>query len=261
MAKSITSALVGILVRDGELEVDAPAPVAAWEGDPRGDITVEHLLHMSSGLEWKEGADQPESDLVQAVTSGDAAAYASAKDLAHEPGTEFLYSGGDTIILDRILGDTVGVDTNFRLFMDAELFDKLGMDPVELEFDGAGTWLGAYAADMTARDFAKFGLLYLRDGVWEGERILPEGWVDYTRRPSPANPIYGAHWWLDPERPAVLYAVGVDGQVITVDPEHDLTFVHLSTDGAEQDALRVSEAILDAFAEAPAASESSLTAS
>jgi len=248
MAKSITSAFVGILVREGRLEVDEPASVPAWsgEGDPRSAITLDDLLRMSSGLEWVEGSEENDSDLVAAVVSGDAAAYAAGKELAHEPGTRFLYSGGNTVLLDRILADEVGAERPFRPFMDAELFNKLGMDPMLLEFDGAGTWLGAYAADTTALNYAKFGLLYLRDGVWDGERILPEGWVEYSRTPSGTNPEYGAGWWLDLERPGVFYAVGVDGQVITVAPEHDLTYVTLATDGPVS--LPVSEAILDAFA-------------
>ena len=253
MAKGITSALVGILVRQGRLDVDDPAAVPAWEGedDLRADITIEHLLHMSSGLEWVQGSEVRDSDLVRAVTSGDAAGYVASRELVNEPGTTFSYSDGNSILLDRIMADAIGSPTDFRPFMDEQLFDKLGMAPVHLEFDEAGTWLGGYAADTTARNFAKLGLLYLRDGVWEGERILPEGWVEYTRTPSTTNPIYGAHWWLDPERPEVFYAVGVDGQVITVDPEHDLTFVHLATDGGSDLALPVAEAILDAFAAAP----------
>lgn len=250
MAKSIASALVGIQVREGMLDVRDPAPVPQWDaGDPRAEITIENLLHMASGLEWVEG-HKSGSDLVAAATSGDAAGYAAEHDLVHEPGTEFLYSGGDTFLLARILADALPDGTDLRTFMDAELFDKLGMDPMYLEFDQAGTWLAAYAADTTARNFAKLGLLYLRDGIWDGERILPEGWVEYTRTPSPADPIYGAHWWLDPERPEVLYAVGVFGQVITVDPEHDLTFVTTATDGASDVSLAISEAILDAFAAA-----------
>lgn len=247
MAKSITSALVGILVGDGRLDVDEPAPVPAWsgEGDPRGEITLDDLLRMSSGLQWVEGPEENDSDMVAAVVSGDAAAYAADKELADDPGTRFLYSGGNTVLIDRILTAEVEPEP-FRPFMDAELFDKLGMDPVLLEFDSAGTWLGAYAADTTALDYAKFGLLYLRDGVWDGDRILPEGWVEYSRTPSETNPEYGAGWWLDPLRPGVFYAVGVDGQVITVAPEHDLTYVTLATDGPIS--LPVSEAILDAFA-------------
>jgi CubicO group peptidase (beta-lactamase class C family) len=245
IAKSFTSALVGILVKQKRLAVDEPAPVPEWSApeDPRHDITVDDLLHMSSGLDWSGASEQPNPDLVAAVTSGDAAGYTAAKDLARKPGTRFRYSDGDTLLLDRIMADEVGGD--FRAFMEEELLGKLGIAPLQAEFDEAGTWLGAYAADTTAVDFAKLGLLYLRDGVWDGERILPEGWVEYTRAPSTANPEYGAHWWLDLERPEVFYAVGVEGQVIAVDPVHDLTFVTLATDSAIS--LPVGEAIMDAF--------------
>jgi CubicO group peptidase (beta-lactamase class C family) len=110
----------------------------------------------------------------------------------------------------------------------------------------AGTWLGGVSAEATAQDFAKFGLLYLRDGAWGRERILPAGWVEYSRTPSATNREYGAGWWLDPTRPGDLYALGQAGQVIAVAPEHDLTFVLLSTDA--RSSLKVSNAILDAFA-------------
>jgi CubicO group peptidase (beta-lactamase class C family) len=248
VAKSFTSALVGILVRDGRLEVDAPAAVPAWsaEGDPRSAITLDDLLRMSSGLEWNEAPYPEEGDLTRMIAAEDAAAYAADKALVHEPGSEFLYNSGNTILIDRILADVVGRGYEFREFMRTELLDKIGINRLDMMFDSTGTWLGAFSADTTTRNFAKFGLLYLRDGVWDGERILPEGWVEYSRTPSAANPEYGAGWWLDLERPGVFYAVGRAGQVITVAPAHDLTFVHLATNGSV--ALPVAEAILNAFA-------------
>jgi CubicO group peptidase (beta-lactamase class C family) len=180
------------------------------------------------------------------LASDDAAAYVAAKPLVHEPGTAFLYSDGNTVVIDRVLADVVGSGHAFREFMRVELLDRIGINRLEMDFDGAGTWLGAWSADTTARNFAKLGLLYLRDGTWDGTRILPEGWVDYSRTPSAANPEYGAGWWLDLLRPEVFYAIGVLGQVIAVDPAHDLTFVTLATDS--QVSLPVGEAILDAFA-------------
>jgi CubicO group peptidase (beta-lactamase class C family) len=250
MAKSLTSALAGILVREGRLDVDAPAAVPAWGGtsDPRHAITLDHLLRMSSGLDWTERPHQ--ADMFPMLAADDGAAYAAGKELVAEPGTRFLYSTGDTMLVSRILADEVGSGSDFREFVDAELLDKVGIARLDMDFDPSGTWYGGVSFETTARNFAKFGLLYLRDGVWDGERILPDGWVDYSRTPIVANGEYGAGWWLDPERPGVMYAVGVDGQVITVDPEHDLTFVQLATDGASDISLAVSEAILDAFAAA-----------
>jgi CubicO group peptidase (beta-lactamase class C family) len=178
--------------------------------------------------------------------STDAAAYAAGKPLLHPPGTAFLYSSGNTMIVARILAAEVGSGEAFEAFMRAELLDRIGLRQINLQLDPAGTWHGWFAADTTARDFARFGLLYLRDGLWDGERILPEGWVEYSRTPGETNPEYGAGWWLDLARPGVFYAVGVNGQAIAVDPAHDLTFVTLATDSALS--LPVSEAILDAFA-------------
>jgi CubicO group peptidase (beta-lactamase class C family) len=168
--------------------------------------------------------------------------------LSADPGETFDYNTGTTILLARILGDEIGGDAaDTRAFLEEELFNKIGMDPVHTSFDAAGTWVGGFSADSTARDFAKFGLLYLRGGHWDGEQILPEEWVEFTRAPSPANPEYGAQWWLDLERPGVSYAIGLDGQVITVDPAHDLVIVQLSTVGGPL-VLDHTEAILDAFA-------------
>jgi CubicO group peptidase (beta-lactamase class C family) len=247
MAKSLTSALVGILVREGRLDVEAPAAVPAWraESDPRHAITLDHLLRMSSGLAWTERPH--DVDFFPLIAADDGAAYAADKELVEEPGTQFLYSSGNTMLAAGIMADEVGSGSDFRAFVDAELLDKIGIGRLGMDFDPSGTWYGGFSWETTARNFARFGLLYLRDGVWDGERILPEGWVDYSRSPMVTNSEYGAGWWLDPERPGVMYAVGVDGQVITVDTAHDLTFVQLATDGGSDISLAVSEAILDAF--------------
>jgi CubicO group peptidase (beta-lactamase class C family) len=257
MAKSVTSTLAGILVRDGRLDVDAPAAVGAWQGasDPRQAITLDHLLHMTSGLNWTERPH--DADMFPMLAADDGAAYAADKELVAAPGTRFLYSTGDTMLVSGILADEVGTGSEFRKFMDAELLDKIGIVRADMDFDPSGTWYGGVSFETTARNFAKFGLLYLRDGVWDGDRILPEGWVDYSRTAVVANSEYGAGWWLDPERPGVMYAVGVDGQVITVDPALDLTFVQLATDGGSDISLAVSEAILDAFTAPGAAGDGS----
>jgi CubicO group peptidase (beta-lactamase class C family) len=120
------------------------------------------------------------------------------------------------------------------------------MTALHMAFDKGGTWLGGVSADTTAQGFAKLGLLYLRGGIWDGERILPEGWVQYSRTPRAANREYGAGWWLDLERPGVFYALGSQGQVMAVAPQYDPTFVLLSTDGHAS--LPLSEAIMNAFA-------------
>jgi CubicO group peptidase (beta-lactamase class C family) len=250
IAKSVTSAIIGTLVRDGLLEVDEPAPVPEWHedpGDPRGEITLEHMLHMSTGMPWEDGLE-PGTTMSEMVATDDMAAYAAAQQSTWSPGEQFEYNTGTTTLLARMVGDVIEADdpSAVRAYLETELFDRLGMDPVRTEFDEAGTWLGGFSADTTARDYANLGLLYLRGGLWDGEQVLPADWVEYSRTPSPANPEYGAHWWLDPERPGVSYAVGARGQAITVDPAHDLVIVQLATVGGPL-ILDHTEAILAAF--------------
>jgi CubicO group peptidase (beta-lactamase class C family) len=244
--KSVTAALVGVLVREGRVDVDAPAPVAAWGADdPRAAITLDQLMRMTSGLGWAQEGDPGGSDLDALLAADDGVAYASSRELVAEPGSTFRYSDSSTMLVSGVLADLVGRGSDFDAFLEAGLLDPLGMR-LETDHDPAGTWYAPFGGDATARDFARLGLLHLRDGVWDGVRLLPEGWVDHVRTPTAANPEYGAGWWLDLERPDVFYAVGVRGQVIGVDVAHDLVFVQLATSGAVS--LPLSEAILDAFA-------------
>ena len=250
MAKAVTSAMIGILVRDGRLDIDEPAAVPEWHEDPddrRAALTVRHMLHMATGMPWDDGFMNEGSEMYEMVREDDAAAYAAAIPATADAGERFDYSSGTTTLLARILGEEVGDGPDgVRAFLDTELFDKLGMDPVTTKFDAAGTWQGAYSADTTAQDYAKLGLLYLRGGEWDGEQVLPQDWVEFTRTPSPAEPEYGAQFWLDPLRPEVSYAVGIRGNVITVDPAHDLVIVQLATVGGQLP-LDQTEAILGAF--------------
>ena len=148
-----------------------------------------------------------------------------------------------------MFGEAVGSGPDeTRAFMDRELFDKIGMAPVETQFDAPDLARRAYSADATARGFAKLGLLYVRGGAWDGEQILPAAWVNATRTPSPANAEYGAFWWLDPARPEVLLADGAFGQVIAVDPDHDLVIVQLGANLGWDGDRPLVDLILDAFA-------------
>jgi CubicO group peptidase (beta-lactamase class C family) len=243
MSKSVMSTLVGILVAQGRLALEVPAPVPEWTnpGDPRHAITLDNLLHMSSGLEFDEDYHSPLSDVVWMLYgTGDSAAYAAGKPLATAPGTTFHYSTGTTEILSRIVAETEG--EAYPRFADRVLFAPLGMAGALIEPDTAGTPLGACCVWATARDWARFGLLYLDEGVWQGQRLLPAEWVDYSRTPAPAAKAaqYGAHFWLkvpppyriEPGRPRMLpadafHAVGHGGQFVTVIPSHSLVVVRL----------------------------------
>jgi CubicO group peptidase (beta-lactamase class C family) len=245
MTKSIASALVGILVGQGKLSVDDRAPVSEWadEDDPRRAITLDHLLHMRSGLQFDDTIGSKVTDLTQMLfRSRDGGLYALNKPLEREPGARFKYSTATTYIISTIIKRTLGEE--YLSFPRKELFNKIGARTAVLCPDASGTFvLGAYSY-ASARDWARFGLLYLHDGVWEGERILPEGWVEYTRTPSTAefdeNGSYGAHFWLnassDPEKVGprwanlpedTFFCLGNEGQSVTIVPSRNLVAVRL----------------------------------
>ncbi len=234
MAKSITHALVGLLVADGRLDVHAPADVPEWRapGDPRAAITLDQLLRMSSGLAFVEDyvPDHP-SDVIEMLFGAgkdDVAHFAASFPLAHPPGSFWSYASGTSNIVARLAGQACGGD--LRGFMVERLFAPLGMTSPVPKFDAAGTFIGSSYCFCTPRDFARFGLLYLRDGVWDGRRLLPEGWVDYARTPTFQQPgvtdgPYGAHWWLETAGPGSFSANGYAGQFIVLAPDLDLVLV------------------------------------
>jgi CubicO group peptidase (beta-lactamase class C family) len=239
MAKSLTQVLAGLAVRNGVLDINAPAAIEAWRtpGDPRGAITPDHLLRMSSGLAWVEDyvAGRP-SDVIEMLSRtgcADTAAFAAAKPLVHPPGSFFYYSSGTTNIVSRLIAQAVRApdEAAFTAFMRERLFAPLGMTSARPRFDPAGTFIGSSFCSCTPRDFARFGLFCLRDGVWESRRLLPEGWIDYARTPTFQQPggedegPYGAHWWLDRWGPGSFAATGYGGQRIILRPDIDLVIV------------------------------------
>jgi CubicO group peptidase (beta-lactamase class C family) len=207
MSKSVTNALVGVLVRNGKLEVHRPAPVPEWQkaDDPRQKITLDQLLRMSAGLEFSEEY-APFSDAVYMFyDSYDFAAYAANKPLETEPDEKWYYSSGTANIIARVVRQTIEKQhKNYYDYLYQNLFHKIGMLSVVMEPDPSGTFVGSSYMFATPRDWARFGLLYLQDGVWNGERILPEGWVKYTTTPTPRAPQgkYGAFFWLNAGAPS-----------------------------------------------------------
>ncbi|WP_374574574.1 serine hydrolase [Phenylobacterium sp.] len=247
MTKSATNALLGILVREGRLEMDAPAPVAAWSapGDPRGKITPDDLLRMRSGLalgqsltaSWTSAFDEAAQSL---FATPDQAARAEAARLQAAPGTRWRYADGSTAILARIVTDKAGGPAAVQAFARRELFDKLGMGPVVLETDATGAPFGSTHVWASARDWARLGLLFANDGVVNGERILPEGWVDYSARLTPGSEAYGygAGFWTErgaprahtfrPHLPADAFmARGSRGQYVVIVPSRRLVVVRM----------------------------------
>ena len=251
MAKSITHALVGMAQMDGLLDVQAPTGIAMWQDDDRRLITLQHLLEMRSGLSWIEDyVEGNESDVIEMLFGSgkdDHAAYAINQQLSSTPGSEWYYSSGTTNIVARllgnVLGDKHGSNMKTKSFIQKRLFNAIGMTSATAQFDAAGTFVGSSYVYATARDFAKFGELYLRDGVWDGKRILPHGWVDHARAQTVIDDEtgqgYGAHWWTQPGEPNSIIASGYEGQQIFVLPERDLVMVRLGkTISEKRDAVR-----------------------
>jgi CubicO group peptidase (beta-lactamase class C family) len=245
-AKSMTHAAVGIAVADGLLDLDAPAPVAAWRGTPKEQITLLHLLEMRSGLRFVEDyVDGDTSHCLDMLFGGgadDHATYAASLPLDDPPGTVWNYSSGTTNIICRILGDAVGGgESGMRAFLRDRLFEPCGMDSADPRFDAAGTWVGSSYVYATARDYARFGELYLRDGVLGGVRILPEQWVDHGGSFVAHDPVdqvpggfnYGRHWWMWPHLEGSIAAHGYEGQYVIVVPDRELVVVHLGKTPAE----------------------------
>mgnify|MGYP000262407587 CR=1 FL=1 len=273
MSKTVTNALVGILVKKAHLRLAGPAPVPEWQAadDPRRNITLDQLLRMSSGLEFEEVYEPLYDATDMLYGSADFAAFAAAKPPVAAPDAQWSYSSGTSNIVSRIVRTAIGGNqANYLKFIYRELFDRIGMTSAVVELDPSGTVVGSSYTVATARDWAKFGLLYLQDGVWKGERIFPEGWVNYSTTPTPMAPNgrYGAHVWLNAGTPSnpgnrrwprlprdMFLAQGFQGQRLIVVPSRDLVVVRLGltlSDGA----LDLEQMILDILRALPPAERS-----
>jgi CubicO group peptidase (beta-lactamase class C family) len=200
VAKSVTNALLGILVRQGKMTMNAPAPVPEWQqpNDPRARITPDNLLRMESGLDAAETGSGFDPSSQMLYDSSDMGAFAARRRLKIPPATRWEYTSINTLLLDRMIGDTIGGGpAGFRRFAENELFGPIGVRDVTLEFDGAGTFVGSSHVYAPARAFARLGLLFLNDGVApDGRRVLPAGWAAYSRK-STLGSNYGAGFWTN----------------------------------------------------------------
>ena len=244
MAKSMLHAVIGMLVFEGALVLDQPAAVREWQGadDPRRAITLDHLLAMRDGLAFAEDyADAGVSDVIELLFGegqDDVAHFAADRPLAAPPGARFNYSSGTSNVISGIVARHLGPGEPYRRFLAERLFDPIGARSARPTLDEAGTWVASSYLHATARDFARFGLLYLRDGVWDGDRVLPEGWVDTARRPRSVDPsdgqLHSNHWWVTPDGHGTFSCQGYEGQSITVCPAADLVVVRLGKTPADR---------------------------
>ena len=199
LAKSVTNALIGILVRQKKLSVEQRAPVPEWDNasDPRHGITIDQLLRMTSGLALEESDSGLDPVSRMLFLESDMAGYAEHARLKAASGTKWEYTSGNTLILSRVIRDAVGGRAQDVVeFARKELFEPLGITTATIEFDATGTPVGSIYVLASARDWARFGALYLNDGVVNGRRILPEGWVNYSAAPT-LDTDYGAGFWTN----------------------------------------------------------------
>lgn len=268
MAKTVTAVLIGMLIADGKLSLDEPAPVPLWQrpGDPRAEITVRHLLQMRSGLRHTEAGDPPyeSSEVRMLFLDGrdDMARWAKEQPLEAEPGKMFEYSSNTTVILADIAASVLTNSTNpdarrraVADYLEERLFGPLDVGSMVLEFDASGTLIGGSLMHASARDWAKLGEFLRRKGrAPGGEQLVPQRWVEAMVTPSPASPHYGLQTWLNrpipgtepsehplfPDRaPASLFSlIGHMGQYVLVSPAQRVTLVRLGhSDSAERSSM------------------------
>ena len=269
-AKSIASTLIGMLVDEGKLALDEPLGyeffprAAAPDQDPRSAITLRHVLNMSSGLEPVDNAGRE-----YAIGSGlsywagaSSVAGARSRAMIREPGTNWDYENYDTLLAVYAMKRALGGEEAYREFPRRRLLDRIGMRNTLLSTDRFGDFILSSQVYTNARDLARFGLLYLQGGVWDGERLIPEEWIDFVRTPAPATAasgnFYGGQFWLVPDDrtdvPEDAYSTsGNRGQYVVIVPSHDLVIVRRGLDYGRQGFNRwdMTREVLKAFAQMP----------
>lgn len=265
MAKSMLHAAVGVLVAQGRLDPGAVAEVPEWAGDsdPRSGMTLWDLLRMRSGLAWREDyLDGENSDVIEMLFArdwqpvADTGGFAAARPLEAQPGTRLNYSSGTSNIVARLVRDQVGEGDDYRRWLDRYLFGPAGMHSADPRFDDSGTWIASSYCFCTARDFARFGELYLDGGRVGDRQVLDPGWVATASRGTGIDEdgkVHTAHWWLFPANPWGAYrAAGYEGQYIIVVPPLEMVVVRLGRSGVsvQDDVTRELGSLISCLAEA-----------
>ncbi len=234
MTKSILNAWVGMMIMDGKISLKDNNLFDEWN-DERKEISLNNLMQMSSGLEWSEIYDEVSSATKMLFTAEDIVQSAKQSKLEYPPNTFWEYSSGSSNLIAGYLRDQFSDHDDYLKYPKERIFKPLGMDSMIMEIDEAGNFIGSSYSYATARDWAKFGTLYLRDGVWNNQRLLPDGWIDYTKAPAPAsNGNYGAQFWLNVDgaifknAPYDTYSLnGYLGQRVYIVPSKDLVIVRM----------------------------------
>lgn len=250
MTKTVNAAIVGTLVKDGKMAVDNKGLFPAWKADGRAAISLADMMAMSSGLEFNEDYGDVADVTRMLYLESDMAGFAQAKPLKDEVGKVFSYSSGTAVMLSRLWQDAVGDKARALAWPRTVLFGPLGMNSAVLETDEQGTFVGSSYLYATGHDWARFGQFLLQGGVWNGNQILPAGFVDWMREPAPASKVYGkGQLWIegpgDEENPGAGVAAGLpkdtywmeghDGQTIAIIPSEQLVIVRLGLTPAKFD--------------------------
>lgn len=255
MTKSLTATYFGILQFQHKLNINEPAPIAEWKNDERAKITLHNLLQMNSGLEWEERYDKICDATKMLFNSRDMGQVQLEKPLIGKSNQSWNYSSGTSNLLSKILRKQFTNHQDYLDFWYASLIDKIGMYSTVVETDMTGNYVGSSYAWATSRDWAKFGLLYLNNGNWNGEQIFDPTWTKYVAKPTPTSEgRYGGHFWLNssgkyPDAPRdMYYASGFQGQKIFIIPSKDLVIVRMGlTDDESFDFNSFLKEVLSSF--------------
>ena len=234
MTKSLTATYFGILQKQGKIDIMKPAPIDEWATDERSKITINDLLHMNSGLEWEEDYGKISDVTEMLFQAEDMTKSQAEKPAKYKPNSHWYYSSGTTNLLSGILRKQFKTHQEYLDFWYSALLDKIGMNSALVETDMAGNFVGSSYGWATTRDWAKFGLLYLNKGNWNGEQLFDESWAKYVATPTNgSNGKYGAHFWLNangdfPDVPKDFYRCsGYQGQIVAIIPSKDLVVVRM----------------------------------
>lgn len=238
MSKSLTGALVGILVDEGKMDLQSEVNIPQWKEDDRGSITLENLMQMNSGLEWIENYFTISEVTLMLMQSDNMFEYAAGRPFEYPPGTHWNYSGGDVNLVSGLMRRAVENDEQYHRLPYTRLMHRIGMLNTLFETDAAGNFVSSSYCYGTTRDWARFGLLCLNDGIFTGDTILPRGWVDFLHSPAPNAPRveYGGTFWLKEKNPEnelydvpddIFFASGFAGQRVYVLPSRELVVVRM----------------------------------
>lgn len=237
MTKSITGAMVGALVKEGRMDITETTRFPEWANDGRKNISIENILHMSSGLDWVENYFTISEATVMLMQSDDMFASVKTSGLAHEPGSVWNYSSGDANLLSGLIRDAIGNREEYLAYAYSRIFHRIGMLNTTVETDASGLYVASSYSYGSTRDWARFGLLFLNQGIFEGDTVLTPEWVDYMTTAAPASDGYyaGTFWLKEPDEERslvdvpedVFFADGFLGQRVYVIPSKKLVVVRM----------------------------------